>query len=123
MDVRIILHQSGYPAILINKEFELAEKYHLKTMNPQKHSNEQPLTYVSTYTKTPELSKNPDQFKINERIINIRYIKCCLMRTTIKNLKTNPNLNTQHMGSQNAKIKDVNYVILSLKKSPTPSKN
>ena len=57
----------------MNKRFELVKKKAIKrTTNPQNHSNEEPLAYVSTYNKNnPELfieiTKNLEELENNDR--------------------------------------------------------
>ena len=66
-----------YPATLINKGFEFAEKIPLKELwNQIMHNNEKPLAYVVTYNKNnpelfTEILKNLEKLKNNDKIKEI----------------------------------------------------
>ena len=75
-ELRVTLHQMGYPAMLIYKGFEFKKNTSIKT-NHLKHNNEQPFTYFSTYNKNnpelfAEIIKNLEQLGKNDRIKNIQ---------------------------------------------------
>ena len=116
------LHQRGYPTTLINKGLELAENTPLRQLrNPQKHNNEKPLTYVSTYSKInpevfTEILKNLEEIQNKDKIKEIqdttKIIKSQRQPKNRKIILTSSTFekNTTQ-GVTNAKINDAKYVI------------